>query len=410
MNPVLLLAALNILSVAACSTLKLSPEPQTSTSAEIYPFTNTPELDKPGIHLGGFSGLSFEGQDEKGRLVFMTHTDRGPNRDILILNGTRRVRPFVIPEFQPQWVRFMLNEKGEAEILSRIPLMGLRNKPLTGLPNYLGDRGDEYPVDDLDKALPLDPMGLDLEGIARDRDGSFWMGEEYRPSILHFDARGHLQSRWIPMGNSLTFGTPVLPERYMRRVQNRGFEGIADDGSFIYAFLQGTIPGDQGIVRILKVNRRGGAPVGEYLYRFDVTPKEWPTVDKIGDAVAIGPGRFLVIEQNSATDQRAFRRIFEVDLKTATDILKTQGRGPITEDTLCPSGQTSRICVEPAQKRMVVDLAEIGMRSLEKAEGLAVVDASTLAVINDNDFGVGENKAAKSNLVLIRLAQPVNVR
>ncbi|HHU7343627.1 TPA: esterase-like activity of phytase family protein, partial [Escherichia coli] len=40
-----------------------------------------------------------------------------------------------------------------------------------------------------------------------------------------------------------------------------------------------------------------------------------------------------------------------------------------------------------AQKTQVVDLRSLGWQQ-EKAEGLALIDSKTLAVANDNDFGV----------------------
>ena len=40
-----------------------------------------------------------------------------------------------------------------------------------------------------------------------------------------------------------------------------------------------------------------------------------------------------------------------------------------------------------ATKTRVVDLRQLGWQQ-EKAEGLALIDSNTLAVINDNDFGV----------------------
>jgi len=43
--------------------------------------------------------------------------------------------------------------------------------------------------------------------------------------------------------------------------------------------------------------------------------------------------------------------------------------------------------VKLAQKREVVDLRKLGWQQ-EKVEGLSLIDDRTLAVINDNDFGL----------------------
>ena len=94
--------------------------------------------------------------------------------------------------------------------------------------------------------LPLDPLGADLEGIAFVKaDGSFWMCDEYRPALYHFDASGVLIRRVVPIGTAAaagqpagTFGEEWLPAVLAQRRQNRGFEGIAIDGGKIYAFVQ----------------------------------------------------------------------------------------------------------------------------------------------------------------------------
>jgi hypothetical protein len=122
---------------------------------------------------------------------------------------------------------------------------------LTGLPNTAidGDTNtpynDERAVDLLGTEQPVDPLGGDFEGIALDRDGSFWMVDEYRPAIYHFDENGVLIERFVPLGTAAaagqpagTFGTEVLPEVLAQRRQNRGFEAVAYDGGKVYAFMQ----------------------------------------------------------------------------------------------------------------------------------------------------------------------------
>ena len=54
----------------------------------------------------------------------------------------------------------------------------------------------------------------------------------------------------------------------------------------------------------------------------------------------------------------------------------------LTEAELAAAG------IKPVFKRLATNLAPLGYTGVSKAEGLAVVDGETLAVINDNDFGM----------------------
>lgn len=390
----------------ACQTKpKALPEAPPAAVVETFTFNQLPTIGTSGISLGGFSGLSYAGKNAEGLMTFVTHTDRGPNRDMMVLANGSKVRPFVVPDFNPQWVRFTLKPDHTVQVDEMINLSISSKTPCSGRPNLVGE--DETPVDGNGSSLDLDPKGLDLEGIASDQDQSFWMSEEYRPSILHFNAKGRLLSRWIPKGNSEKLGRASLPEHFRRRVPNRGFEGVANDGFFVYGFLQGSLKNESGFTRIVQLNKKTGLPLAEYAYRFEETPAGYPPIDKIGDAVAIGKGRFLVIEQNSAVDTKAFRRVFEVDLSAGNDLLKVNKEERILNvDNLC-SPSVSNTCVKPVSKRLLVDLVEIGLRHLEKAEGITVIDDSTIAIINDNDFGVGADPNAKSELNLIHLKSPL---
>ena len=200
------------------------------------------------LFLGGFSGLWFDGIDPvTGRDKFITHTDRGPNAEPTGIN-----RPFLLPGFTPEIVRFELDRaSGALSLMQRIPLQRAPGEPLTGLPNTAIDGetntpyNDERAVDLLGTEQSVDPLGGDFEGIAVDRDGSFWMVDEYRPAIYHFGENGVLIERFVPIGTAAaagqppgTFGTEVLPQVLAQRRQNRGFEAVAYDGGKIYAFMQ----------------------------------------------------------------------------------------------------------------------------------------------------------------------------
>ncbi len=187
------------------------------------------------IKLSGFSGLYYEGVNpENGNLQFITHPDRGPD-DGTDENGNRI---FLLPEFQPELVRFELDrESGVLDIVDRIGLKRQDGTPLTGLPN-LPELDPDSPVDEDGNLLEFDPLGIDAEGVVVAPDGTFWLVDEYRPSIYHFLPDGTLFNRYVPEGLDPAVGTPALPAVYNTRRPNRGFEAVAYEEGKIYAFIQ----------------------------------------------------------------------------------------------------------------------------------------------------------------------------
>jgi hypothetical protein len=115
--------------------------------------------------------------------------------------------------------------------------------------------------------------------------------------------------------------------------------------------------------------------------------------DKIGDAVAIGNGEFLVLERDDdAIDSDPLhqieKRIYRFSLAGATDIsLLPEVINGKTLDQMSVS-ELQAAGVYPIQKHLHIDLPAIGYNNVEKVEGLTIIDRYTVAVINDNDFTV----------------------
>ncbi|HEY9662322.1 MAG TPA: choice-of-anchor I family protein [Allocoleopsis sp.] len=412
------------------------------TNLETYEFTNLPTLGTTAagqeIPLGGFSGLQFEGYAENGNLKFITHTDRGPNGEPVSSN-----RPFLLPDFTPELIRFELDRStGTLQLTQRIQLKTSANDLLTGLPNtaIANSSGntpynDEVPVDLFGNTLPLDPLGADLEGIAIADDGTFWMVDEYRPAIYHFDANGVLIDRFVPEGTAAavgqapgTFGKEVLPAVLAQRRQNRGFEGVAFQDGKVYAFVQSPLrnPADlsNGTLNTLQNVRviefdPATQTTRQFLYQLDNPPALNDTdtrADKIGDAVAIGNGEFLVIERDDdAIDsdpiEQIQKKVYRFSLEDATDISALSGAIEVgggvfkTVDQMT-AAELAAAGVKPIQKALQVDLAKAGYNQTEKHEGLALVDPNTIAVINDNDFTVGNITINPTTGTFTRNADP----
>lgn len=389
------------------------------------------------LKLGGFSGLHFEGVDGiTGELKFIANTDRGPNGEpsnsIPAIPGNER--PFALPNFQPELVRFNLNQTtGQITITSRIKLTKADGSPLTGLPNLqAGAQGtaytDEVGVDLFGTQLTNDPFGADLEGIVVAPDGSFWLPDEYRPAIYHFDSTGKLLDRFVPAGTAAsvgaaagTYGTETLPAVYDQfRRANRGFEAIAMQGTKVYAFIQTNLDNptgsaairNNGVIRILEIESTTGAVTGEFVYVMrDTTAGGTAKTDKIGDAVSLGNGKFLVVERDDRTGADSNKLIYEINLTGATNVFGTAIATATTGTTLESLNAVGLVSnsIRPVDKRLVVNAAAIGYTGISKLEGLAVVDADTIAVLNDNDFAMAGPIAGDGSAPINPSPEPIRL-
>lgn len=358
-----------VLSLAAC---------QTSAKKAEVPAAKQPTVQVFTLAGGGYSGLVFESKVGE-EWIFKSLTDRGPNKEGYRKKG-RWLRPFVNPGFHPFWMRLAVNPmKGTSRVLTPTDWLDGEGRAMSGVPPRHG-KGDEIGVNFRGTQLKADPNGIDPESLAVDDDGSFWVGEEYLPSLLHFSSESRLLSRWAPREKKTPKGAVALPEIYARRKPNRGFEGLAITSDDVFAFLQSPIEGEN-FTRILRISK-GGRTIGEFAYPFETEGR--PAPDKIGDATALPDGRLLVIEQNGKTGEKAFRRVYAIKI-------------PIV-----PEGTKEPAKVE---KTLVADLTKLGLADDDKAEGLARVDDKTIAVVNDNDFRVVD-PGAESKLFLITFPAP----
>src|SRR6266540_4365485 len=384
-----------------------------------------------GLRLGGFSGLY--ALDKSGTL-FATVTDRGPNGDTYVPGKKQPVFP--LPNFSPSIVKLRV-DSGHLQVVETIPLRLLdgytdpvtSSRNVTGLPSY--DGGEVGYAPNGKDRLPIDPNGLDTEGLAIDpRDGSYWLCEEYGPSVLHVAADGTILARLVPRGLDLPApGENVrglLPEVLLKRKPNRGFEGvgIAPDGSRVFALMQSPVSNpdkktgeaSRHLRLVVLDTSESNEPklAAMYVYQTEaytsVGAEEQDDV-KIGDLAAVSATRLLVAERDSDEDGK-HKKVYLIDLAGATDILNREDFGGKTLEQ-ASEADLRRLGVEYVRKSLALDLAKLGYRP-EKFEGLALVDPFTIAAVNDNDFEIdsidARGKIAKSGtasrLVVVRFPDP----
>ena len=285
------------------------------------------------------------------------------------------------------------------------PLHDRSGKPLSGVPI---PGGFSEPAFDLDGVLlKPDPSGADTEGIAAAADGTFWIADEYGPSLLHVAADGTVLARWVPEGCSHWFrgaDYPVveaLPAIAARRQLNRGFEGLAlseDETSLFLAFQSPLAHPDEHAhrhgrhVRIWNLKLATGAVVAEYLYPLDAPDSfrrdcdlgrmRWADL-KVSELVALGGNRLLVLERGSATT-----KLYAVTLDPASRIddahLNITTRPTLEE--LSESGEIGRRIPQLAKTLVLTtdDHPEVDA----DLEGIALLSSRSLLLVNDNDFGI----------------------
>jgi hypothetical protein len=274
--------------------------------------------------------------------------------------------------------------------------------PLSGLPNPLKTALTEFGLDGRGKHLSSDLNGIDPEGLVILSDGTFWIAEENGPSLAHFSADGRMIVRYVPKGTEDEFAGAhyevkgILPAILTKRAVNRGIEGLAvsPDERFFYFIMQSPLVNPDVAsfraaknTRLFKIERVSMKIVGEYVYVLDDPrtfrrdPSERQSDVRISELMAVGDDRLIVDER---TDQTT--KLYEINLKSATNILDTKWDDPASRPTLEQAGLNAAD-IKALPKTLCLDGADIpGLEG--RTEGMALLGDGSLLLINDNDFGV----------------------
>ena len=135
------------------------------------------------VWAGGFGSAMAPHPQRPGLFYFLS--DRGPNAG----TGREDEKVFLRPSHAPR-IGLFRREGARLRRVREILLRDAAGRPLSGLPNPPGAGGTgERAVDPRGRELAPDPRGVDPEGLVALPDGTFWVAEEYGPSLLHLDAQ-----------------------------------------------------------------------------------------------------------------------------------------------------------------------------------------------------------------------------
>jgi endonuclease/exonuclease/phosphatase family metal-dependent hydrolase len=342
----------------------------------------------PGQPIQGFSALVPLPSAGKGAFLALCDNGYG-GRDN---SADFELRVYVIePDF----------ERGEVRVLSHVAL----RDPAGHVPFPIV-RGDL-------ESRPLTGADFDPESLVRSPDGSWWIGEEFGPFLMHFDAAGELLEAPVPLrlAGGARFDapdSPLLRDAAPTVAKSAGFEALA------------LAPDGTSLLAILEKPRRGAAEHAAEAFHFDLATRRFtpafalpldPRATALADAAYASRDSLLAIERDDSEGRLdGYKALVAFDLAA----LRRGGpahevRKPIADllaiadpDALAPCGDGDVGCGE-------------GLFALpfHTIESLVVLDAFEVLVGVDNNFPfsrgrhVGSGAPDDSELVMLRLERPL---
>lgn len=292
------------------------------------------------------------------------------------------------------------------------------------------------------KAIPIDG-----EGLVLNKDGSFWVSDEYGPYIYKFSPTGVMleairpPNAILPIRNGTVSFSAASPPRYdLNRIvlpkvptsgrnNNQGLEGltVSKDGKTLYALMQSALiqeggPNNPGRrpARLLEYDIKHGNPeyVGEYVVLLPLwtdptvsDPSKRTKVAAQSEIHHLGDDKFLILARDSgagnglSSTKSIYRHVDIFSLKGATNI--KSATNDATGGSIASAAGVLNAGINPATYCPWLDfninseLSKFGLTNgdptsphglNEKWEGLALVpvhdskDEYFLIAVSDNDF------------------------
>jgi hypothetical protein len=156
---------------------------------------------------------------------------------------------------------------------------------------------------------------IDPESMQRGPNGDLWVGDEFGPWILHFDATGTLlDPPFATPGDLMSPSNPFLGGRPPSQPNSRGYEAMAisPNGAHLYAALEGATVAESGSTRrfVFEFSVRNEAFTGR-VWSYQTEQPGY----MVADMSATDRHHLVVIERDGGRGLNAtFRNVYVVDL------------------------------------------------------------------------------------------------
>lgn len=251
---------------------------------------------------------------------------------------------------------------------------------------------------------------FDPESMQRAADGTYWIGDEFGPYLLHFSAQGILLDAPIPLPN------PLNSTQELRSPQNQfnkaninyveplvqrsgGFDGMAisPDGKYLYPLLEKPLVNDAtGQLLISQFDLQKKAYTGQY-YWFALNSK----ATNIGDFQLFNDKEGIIIERDASQNNLGgYKKLIRVKFN--------EPKQAVAREDLVDLIRISN----PNALFGTVREGDIGTGSVfafpfETIEDVIIENGTTLTVLNDNNFPGSSGRNAKqaddNEIIQIRL-------
>lgn len=203
---------------------------------------------------------------------------------------------------------------------------------------------------------------LDLEGIAGDGEGGFWLASEGRTdrlvphAIYHVNAKAEITEQI------------ALPPELMAVEQRFGFEGIAKVGDVLWLAVQREWKDDpKGMVKLLAYDLKEKT-WGAVHYPLD-TPAEGAWMG-LSELTIKGDWAYVIERDNQIADKAVVKKIYRVALADLAP---------------APLGGTLPVVTKTEVHDLLPDLRVLNGYVVDKVEGFTIDAAGTGWVVTDND-------------------------
>ena len=178
------------------------------------------------------------------------------------------------------------------------------------------DRKISFPiVNERTRSRLLTGADFDIESVVRVPDGTFWVGEEFGPFLLHVDRRGRVLDAPVPFAGGKSPDNPTLGGAEATVPRSRGFEAMAGspDGRRLYPVVEGALTTDPEKRRrvISEFDTREKRYTGTtWAYQTDTD------ANVVGDAHMTGRHTMIVLERDDFDGPASvIKRVYALDLR-----------------------------------------------------------------------------------------------